>query len=396
MLSFAVAYNGCTVNTPLHGLKVLELARVLAGPWIGQTLADLGADVIKVESPEGDDTRRWGPPFVTDADGRSGDAAYFHCCNRGKRSVVADFRTREGRELVLDLAQRADVLIENFKVGALAAYGLDYPALQSRNPRLVYCSVTGFGQTGPYAARAGYDLVIQGMGGLMDITGEPDRPPQKVGVALADIITGVYGVVAIQSALAQRETTGRGMQIDMSLLDTMVGILANQGLNYLVSGSSPQRLGNAHPNIVPYQAFTALDGTVCVAIGNDAQFQRFCAVLDLPRLAADPRFANNPGRVAHREILIPLLAAAIGQRRRDELLQALERQEIPAGPVNSIAEVFADPQVIARAMRIDLGPIPSIRTPIRFSHAELALSRPAPRLGEHTAEVLQELAGSQR
>jgi crotonobetainyl-CoA:carnitine CoA-transferase CaiB-like acyl-CoA transferase len=396
MLSFAVAYNGCTVNTPLHGLKVLELARVLAGPWIGQTLADLGADVIKVESPEGDDTRRWGPPFVRQADGSSADAAYFHCCNRGKRSVVADFRTPEGRDLVLELAQRSDVLIENFKVGALAAYGLDYPALQSRNPRLVYCSVTGFGQTGPYAARAGYDLVIQGMGGLMDITGEPDRPPQKVGVALADIITGVYGVVAIQSALAQRERTGRGMQIDMSLLDTMVGILANQGLNYLVSGNSPQRLGNAHPNIVPYQAFAALDGTICVAIGNDAQFQRFCALIDLPQLAADPRFANNPSRVAHREVLIALLATAVGQRRRDELLQALEREEIPAGPVNSIAEVFADPQVIARAMRIDLGPIPSIRTPIRFSHAELALSRPAPRLGEHTAEVLEELAGSQR
>jgi len=382
------------VNTPLHGLKVLELARVLAGPWIGQTLADLGADVIKVESPLGDDTRRWGPPFVTRADGSTGDAAYFHCCNRGKRSVVADFRTREGRELVLDLARRADVLIENFKLGALAAYGLDFPALHAGNPRLVYCSVTGFGQTGPYAARAGYDLVIQGMGGLMDITGEPDRPPQKVGVALADIITGIYGVVAIQSALAQRERTGRGMQIDLSLLDTMVGILANQGLNYLVSGNAPQRLGNAHPNIVPYQAFAVLDGTITVAIGNDAQFQRFCTLLDLPQLGADPRFASNPDRVAHREVLIPLLAAAVGQRHRDELLQALERAQIPAGPVNSIAEVFADPQVIARAMRVDLGPIPSIRTPIRFSHAELALGRPAPRLGEHTAEVLRELAGA--
>ncbi|HTC16200.1 MAG TPA: CaiB/BaiF CoA-transferase family protein, partial [Steroidobacteraceae bacterium] len=269
-----------------------------------------------------------------------------------------------------------------------------YPSLQAGNPRLVYCSVTGFGQTGPYAARAGYDLVIQGMGGLMDITGEPDRPPQKVGVALADIITGIYGVVAIQSALAQRERTGRGMQIDLSLLDTMVGILANQGLNYLVSGNAPQRLGNAHPNIVPYQAFAVLDGTITVAIGNDAQFQRFCTLLDLPQLGADPRFASNPDRVAHREVLIPLLAAAVGQRHRDELLQALERAQIPAGPVNSIAEVFADPQVIARAMRVDLGPIPSIRTPIRFSHAELALGRPAPRLGEHTAEVLRELAGA--
>ena len=378
-------------NAPLHGLKVLELARVLAGPWIGQTLADLGADVIKVESPAGDDTRRWGPPFVHGTDGEPGDAAYFHCCNRGKRSVVADFRTPEGRQLVLALAARADVLIENFKVGGLVSYGLDYQTLHTLNPRLVYCSVTGFGQSGPYAARAGYDLVIQGMGGIMDITGEKDGAPQKIGVALADIITGIYGVVAIQSALSQRARTGRGMQIDMSLLDTMVGILANQGLNYLVSGIAPQRLGNAHPNIVPYQTFDALDGPISVAVGNDAQFQRFCDVIGTAQFAGDARFATNEARVTHRDVLVPLLAAAICHRHRDELLAALELQEVPAGPVNSLAEVFADPQVIARGMRIDFGQIPSIRTPIVFSDAQLALSRPAPRLGEHTAEVLREL-----
>lgn len=378
-------------NAPLHGLKVLELARVLAGPWIGQTLADLGAEVIKVESPAGDDTRRWGPPFVRGSDGAPGDAAYFHCCNRGKRSVIADFGTPAGRQLVRELATRADVLIENFKVGGLAAYGLDYPALHALNPRLVYCSVTGFGQSGPYAARAGYDLVIQGMGGIMDITGEADGPPQKIGVALADIITGIYGVVAIQSALAQRERTGRGQQIDMSLLDTLVGILANQGLNYLVSGIAPQRLGNAHPNIVPYQTFDALEGAICVAVGNDAQFRRFCEVLGTAQIAEDPRFASNETRVLHREVLVPLLAAAIRHRHREELLAALQLQEVPAGPVNSLAEVFADPQVVARGMRIDFGPIPSIRTPIIFSDAQLSLGRPAPLLGEHTAQVLREL-----
>jgi crotonobetainyl-CoA:carnitine CoA-transferase CaiB-like acyl-CoA transferase len=378
-------------HAPLHGLRVLELARVLAGPWIGQTLADLGADVIKVESPAGDDTRRWGPPFVRRSNGEPGDAAYFHCCNRGKRSVIADLRTPEGRQLVVELANRADVLIENFKVGALAGFGLDYQALRAINPRLVYCSVTGFGQNGPYAARAGYDLVIQGMGGIMDITGEADGPPQKIGVALADIITGIYGVVAIQSALAQRERTGRGMQIDMALLDTMVGILANQGLNYLVSGIAPQRLGNAHPNIVPYQTFDTLDGPISVAVGNDAQFSRFCEVLGSAQIATDGRFATNELRVNHREVLVPLLAAAIRQRRRDELLAALELRQIPAGPVNSLAEVFADPQVVARGMRIDIEQIPSIRTPIVFSDAQLALGRPAPRLGEHTDEVLREL-----
>ena len=378
-------------NAPLQGLKVLELARVLAGPWIGQTLADLGADVIKVESPAGDDTRRWGPPFVTGPDGEPADAAYFHCCNRGKRSVVADLRTPEGRRLVLALARRSDVLVENFKVGALVPHGLDYQSLHGVNPRLVYCSVTGFGQSGPYAARAGYDLVIQGMSGIMDITGDKDGPPQKIGVALADILTGIYGVVAIQSALVQRERTGCGMHIDMALLDTMVGILANQGLNYLVSGTVPQRLGNAHPNIVPYQTFETLDGAITVAVGNDTQFRRLCDVIGTTQLAGDSRFATNQGRVTHREVLVPLLAATIRLRHRDELLAALEQKEIPAGPVNTLAEVFADPQVVARGMRIELDRIPSIRTPIVFSEAQLALQRPSPRLGEHTAEVLREL-----
>jgi crotonobetainyl-CoA:carnitine CoA-transferase CaiB-like acyl-CoA transferase len=378
-------------NAPLQGLKVLELARVLAGPWIGQTLADLGADVIKVESPDGDDTRRWGPPFVPGTDGKPGDAAYFHCCNRGKRSVVADFGTPEGRQVVLELARRSDVVIENFKVGGLAAYGLDYEALHALNPRLIYCSVTGFGQSGPYAARPGYDLVIQGMGGIMDITGEKDGPPQKIGVAFADIITGIYGVVAIQSALMQRERTGRGMHIDMSLLDTMVGMLANQGLNYLVSGVVPQRLGNAHPNIVPYQAFDTLDGPMTVAVGNDAQYRRFCEVIEAKQLANDPRFATNEGRVTHRDILVPLIAEVIRHRRRGEVLAGLEQSGIPAGPVNSLDAVFADPQVVARGMRIDLDQIPSIRTPIVFSDAQLSLRRPSPRLGEHTNEVLKEL-----
>jgi len=386
--------------SPLNGLKVVELARVLAGPWIGQTLADLGADVIKVEAPEGDDTRRWGPPFVRGRDGQPGDAAYFHCCNRGKRSVVADFRTAPGRALVEDLARRADVLIENFKLGALSAHALDYPALKALNPRLIYCSVTGFGQSGPYAARAGYDLVIQGMGGLMDITGEADGEPQKVGVALADILTGIYGVVAVQAALTQRERTGEGQQIDLALLDTLVGVLANQGLNYLVAGIAPERMGNAHPNIVPYQTFAAADGTLSVAVGNDAQFQRLCAVLNQTALASDARFATNPGRVRHRDILIPRLAAAIAAWRRDELLRALEERQVPSGPVNSIAEVFADPQVLARGLRVDVpapwaagGSVPGIRTPIVFSASQLALGRPAPRLGEHTEEVLRELAG---
>jgi crotonobetainyl-CoA:carnitine CoA-transferase CaiB-like acyl-CoA transferase len=383
---------------PLQGLRVVELARILAGPWIGQTLADLGADVIKVEAPGGDDTRGWGPPFVQGSDGKDQDAAYFHSCNRGKRSVVVDFRTPLGREAVRRLAKKSDVLIENFKVGGLAQYGLDYASLGELNPRLVYCSITGFGQTGPYAARAGYDFMIQGMGGIMDLTGEPDGSPQRVGVAFADIFTGAYGVIAILAALAQRARTGIGQQIDMALLDSMVGVLANQGLSYLVSNKVPGRMGNAHPNIVPYRVFAVSDGHLIIAVGNDAQFAKLCSYLGRPELIADPAFASNAARVANRARLEAVLAKPLATLPRDEILSALERLGVPAGPINTVADVFADPQVVHRQMQLQLtaawaagGTLPSIRTPVRFSDASLSIDRPSPRLGEHTTEVLSEL-----
>ncbi len=385
------------MSAPLAGLRVLELARILAGPWIGQTLADLGADVVKVEAPEGDDTRRWGPPFIERGDGEI-EAAYFHCCNRGKRSIVADFREPAGQELVRALAARSDVLIENFKVDALARYGLDYATLHALNPRLVYCSVTGFGQDGPYANRAGYDLMIQGMSGIMDLTGEPAGAPQKIGVAFADIFTGTYGVIAIQAALAQRERTGAGQHIDMALLDTMVSVLGNQALNYLVSGAVPHRLGNAHPNIVPYQVFAVSDGHAIVAVGNDRQFKSFCAVIGRPELAADPRFLTNADRVAHREPLINAIDEALRNFTRVALLTALEARGVPCGPINSVAEAFATPQVLSRGLRVNLpapdvpgGTIPSVRSPFVFSDAQLTLRRPAPRLGEHTNEIRREI-----
>ena len=385
------------LKSPLAGLKVIELARVLAGPWIGQTLADLGAEVIKIEAPQGDDTRRWGPPFVRDADGKDGDAAYFHSCNRGKRSVVADLRSVEGVALVRGLVADADVLIENFKVGDLAKYGLDYASLSALNPRLVYCSVTGFGQDGPYAKRAGYDAMIQAMGGLMSITGEADGPPQKVGVAIGDLCAGLYGVIAIQAALAMRERTGRGQQVDIALLDTMVAMLANQNLNYLVSGGVPARLGNAHPNIVPYQVFAVRDGHIMLAVGNNLQFDKLCNLLDLPALVTDPRFASNAARVQHRVELVTVIADALRIRERNGLLAQLDACGVPAGPINTIAEVFDDPQVRHRQMRLDLGSghpdatLPGVRTPIRFSDAELAVSQRSPRLGEHTEVVTRDL-----
>jgi len=391
-------------QSPLTGLRVLELARILAGPWIGQTLADVGADVITVEAPEGDDTRRWGPPFVHAPSGESLDSAYFHSCNRGKRSLVADFRTPEGQQVVRRLAQVSDVLVENFKVGGLAKYGLDYESLKAVNPRLVYCSVTGFGQTGPYSHRAGYDFIIQGMSGVMDLTGEKDGPPQKIGVAFADIFTGTYGIIAVMAALAQRERTGLGQHVDLSLLDSMIGVLANQSLNYLVSGVVPRRMGNAHPNIVPYQTFALRDGHVIIAVGNDAQFARLCEVLGVPSLATDPRYATNAVRVENRAQLVEKLADPLARRERSELLSALEEQGIPAAPINTLADVFSDPQVVHRAMRVDLEAtsaggetisVPSIRTPIQFSDAQLSIGRPAPRLGEHTQEILDELAASQ-
>ena len=373
----------------LSGIRVVELARILAGPWIGQTLADLGADVVKVESPEGDDTRRWGPPFI-DAGGEQA-AAYFHGCNRGKRSIVADFSTERGREIVRRLAARSDVLIENFKVGGLKKFGLDCESLRSLNPRLIYCSVTGFGQTGPYAERAGYDFLIQGMSGYMDITGDPDGPPQKVGVAVSDLFAGLHGVIAIEAALIERERTGLGQQIDLALLDTMGAMLANQAMNYLASGVSPRRMGNAHPNIAPYQTFPVSDGWVIVAVGNDGQFGRLCAALDLGALASDLRFATNAARVAHRLELERELIAKTRGWRRDDLLAALERAVVPAGPINTVADLFADPQFVARGMRIDPDGAPGVRSPILMSGSPLALERRSPTLGEHTTEILREM-----
>ncbi len=382
-------------TSPLSGLRVVELARILAGPWAGQALADLGADVVKVESLAGDDTRGWGPPFVERADGAR-EAAYFHACNRGKRSIAVDFTKPEGQAVVRRLVAGADVVIENFKVGGLVKYGLDAAALRALNPRLVVCSITGFGQDGPYAARAGYDFMIQGLGGLMDLTGAPDGEPQKVGVAFADIFTGLYAVIAIQAALAARERTGEGAHLDMALFDSLVGVLANQALNYLASGVSPRRLGNAHPNIVPYQVFAVADGHVIVAVGNDGQFARFCRVIGAPDLAAEERFRTNPARVANREALVPLLAARLAGFPRAALLAALEAEGVPAGPINTVADVFADPQLLHRGMRLSLADadgtaIPGVRTPILIDGAAAAADRPSPRLGEHTDAVLAEL-----
>ena len=356
----------------------------MAGPWAGQILADLGAEVIKVESPDGDDTRKWGPPFIDNPDG-SKDAAYFHATNRGKRSLVLDFATEEGREKARALAEGADVVIENFKVGGLAKYGLDYRALSALNPRLIYCSITGFGQDGPYAPRAGYDFIIQGMSGVMDLTGEPDGPPEKIGVAYADILTGLYSVIGIQAALAERERSGLGQHIDMALFDVMVGTLANQAMNYLVSGTPPRRLGNAHPNVVPYQAFPTTDSWVILAIGNDRQFQRFCRIVGI---AEDARFTTNADRLANRTELCSLIAEHTRKWTRDALLARLEKEGIPAGPINSVADTFADPQIIARGMQLDMqrkedgASIPGVRLPIRFSRSDLASARVSPRLGE--------------
>ena len=369
---------------PLTGLKVIELARILAGPWAGQILADLGAEVIKVESPAGDDTRQWGPPFVTYADGTS-DAAYFHAANRGKSSVVIDFATPEGQAEVRRLVADADVVIENFKVGTLAKYGLDYASLSAANPRLVYCSITGFGQDGPYASRPGYDFIIQGMSGVMDLTGDPDGPPQKIGVAFADIMTGLYAVIAIQAALAARAVSGRGDHIDMALFDVMTGVLANQAQNYLVTGQTPRRLGNSHPNITPYAVFPCQDGWFILAVGNDSQFRKFCAAMGLDALAQDTRFTSNALRLEHRSVLEVLVAEATRLRTRADLLELLEAAGVPAGPINSVADAFADPQIVARAMQQqfltpDGQSIAGIRTPIRFGHMELKLGAAAPKL----------------
>ena len=385
---------------PLAGLRVLELARILAGPWAGQILADLGADVIKVErSRTGDDTRGWGPPFVAAAaEGEHLGAAYFHATNRGKRSIELDFDSEEGRRLVRKLAARSDVLIENFKVGGLAKFGLDYSSLSKENPRLVYCSVTGFGQTGPYASRAGYDLMAQGMGGIMDLTGAPDGEPQRAGVPIADIFTGVYSVIGILAALNERARSGRGCQVDTALVDSQVGVLANQALNFLISGKVPKRSGNTHPNIVPYQVFPVLDGHIIIATGNDNQFAKLCAVLGEPAIAQEARYRTNSDRLSHRDELVARLTALTRRWHRAELLAKLEAVQVPAGPINALDQVFADPQVMHRGMRIDppsaaakAGSIPGVRTPIIIGGKAMAAERPSPRFGEHTQEILREI-----
>lgn len=371
---------------PLAGIKVVELARILAGPWCGQLLADLGAEVIKIERPgAGDDTRHWGPPFVGEGNARS--AAYFHATNRGKTSRSIDITKPEGQAAVRELVHDADVLIENYKVGGLAKYGLDHASLSRVNPRLVTCSITGFGQTGPDRDRAGYDFIIQAMGGIMALTGEPDGAPQKTGVAYADIFTGVYAAVAILAALRRREISGhqdhgRGAHIDMALLDTQVGVLANQAANFFATGVSPTRMGNGHANLVPYQAFACADGDLVVAVGNDAQFARLCDVIERGDLAADARFATNAGRVEHRRDLIPELAGGIARQSKAQLYEALEAAGIPAGPINSVAEVFADPQVIARGMRIapEGVAIDGIASPIVIDGERMASNRGAPEI----------------
>jgi crotonobetainyl-CoA:carnitine CoA-transferase CaiB-like acyl-CoA transferase len=374
------------MSAPLDGIRVIELARILAGPWAGQTLADLGADVIKVEAPEGDDTRRWGPPFIEA--GCETSAAYFHATNRGKRGITCDFRTAEGQETVRRLVADADVVIENFKVGGLAKYGLDWESLRKVNPRLIYCSITGFGQNGPYAHRAGYDFIIQGMSGLMSVTGPADGQPQKVGVAVTDIFTGVYAATAILAALVQRGRTGEGQQIDMALLDVATSIMANQAMNYLASGKAPGLMGNAHPNLAPYAVFDCKDGWLILATGNDGQYQRLCKILGLEAMAVDRDYLTNADRIANRAAMTERLTAATKTWAKADLLAACEAEGVPAGPINDLAEVFADPQVLARGLQIAPEGVPGVRSPMTFSGADLALDRPAPRLGQHQDEVL--------
>jgi crotonobetainyl-CoA:carnitine CoA-transferase CaiB-like acyl-CoA transferase len=388
----------------LSHIRVLDLSRVLAGPWAGQILADLGAEVIKIERPGvGDDTRHWGPPFLKDAQGENtSEAAYYLSANRNKQSLTVDFTQAEGQRLVREMVAKADILIENFKVGGLAAYGLDYAALKELNPKLIYCSITGFGQDGPYAKRAGYDFMIQGLGGLMSLTGRADDEagagPVKVGVALTDILTGLYSSAAILAALASRDQTGNGQHIDMALLDVQVACLANQAMNYLTTGVAPRRLGNAHPNIVPYQDFPTADGDIILTVGNDGQFRKFCEVAGLAALAIDPRFSTNQARVAHRAELIPLIRQATVFKTTAEWLAALEQAGVPCGPINDLQQVFADPQVQARGLRVELphplaGSVPQVASPIRLSATPVQYRNAPPLLGEHTEQVLQRWLG---
>jgi len=388
----------------LSHLRVLDLSRVLAGPWAGQILADLGAEVIKVERPgNGDDTRAWGPPFLKDAYGEStGEAAYYLSANRNKQSVTIDFTKPEGQRLVRDLAAKSDILIENFKVGGLEAYGLDYASLKALNPDLIYCSITGFGQTGPYAKRAGYDFMVQGLGGLMSLTGRPEGDdgagPVKVGVALTDILTGLYSAVAILAALAHRQHDGGGQHIDMALLDVQVACLANQAMNYLTTGVAPQRLGNAHPNIVPYQDFPTADGDFILTVGNDSQFRKFTEVAGRPELGGDPRFATNKLRVANRAELVPLIRQLTVFKTTAEWVAQLEAVGVPCGPINDLAQVFADPQVRARGLAMQLphalaGLVPQVASPIRLSETPVEYRNAPPLLGEHTQQVLERVLG---
>jgi crotonobetainyl-CoA:carnitine CoA-transferase CaiB-like acyl-CoA transferase len=387
---------------PLHGLRILDLSRILAGPSATQLLGDLGADVIKIERPgQGDDTRKWGPPFLRDEEGRdTEESAYYLSCNRSKRSATLDIAKPEGQLLARRLIAACDVVIENFKAGDLARYGLDHESLKEEFPRLVYCSITGFGQTGPYAARAGYDILIQAMGGIMSITGEPQGSPMKVGVAIVDVMCGMYAAVAILAALRHRDITGEGQFIDLALLDTEVSWLVNQGANYLVSGRAPGRLGNAHPNIVPYTVMPASNGWFVLGVGNEAQYRKFCEFAGRPELAEDARFATNAARVKHRDVLYPILEEVTRARPVAAWIEGLERLGVPAGPVNDIAQVFADPQVQARGMRIEMdregvagGSVPMIGNPIKFSRSPVEYRDPPPRLGEHTDAVLADLLG---
>ncbi len=386
----------------LAHIRVLDMSRILAGPWCAQTLADLGADVIKIERPgRGDDTRSWGPPFLRDTEGRTtAEAAYFQCANRGKRSVSVDITSPEGQEVIRGLAAHSDVLLENYKVGGLAKYGLDYASLAAVNPRLIYCSITGFGQTGPYARRPGYDFMIQAMGGVMSVTGErdalPGGGPQKVGVAVADITTGLYATIAIQAALAHRERHGVGQYIDMALLDCQVAFMANQATNYLVSGRAPERLGNAHPNIVPYQVFATSDGHIIVAVGNDEQYRRLCGLLGAPELGEDERFAGNAQRVHNRDVLVPLIADRLAAESSAHWLGTLEAAGVPCGPINTLAQVFDDPQVRHRGMQVTLdhalaGQVALPASPMRLSVTPPQHRRAPPTLGQHTDEVLHEV-----
>ena len=389
---------------PLSGLRVLDFSRILAGPWAAQTMADLGAEVIKIERRgTGDDTRLWGPPFIVAEDGREiPDAAYFHCANRGKKSLTLDLASEKGQEIVRRLAATSDILVENYKRGGLARYRLDYESLRAVNPGLVYCSITGFGQTGPYADRAGYDFLIQAMGGLMSITGErddlPGGGPQKVGVAVTDVLTGLYTAIAALAAVREREKTGQGKHIDMALFDVAVASTANQAMNYLVTGEAPGRMGNGHPNVVPYQSFATSDGHVVVAVGNDSQFARFCEAGGRPELVHDERFRTNAGRVEHRDVLIPALVEMMLARTQDEWIAALEAVGVPCGPINDLRRIFADPQAVARGLRMELphseaGSVPGVANPIRYVGEPHDYPGGAPALGEHTEEVLGGILG---